>query len=277
MKGAIELQGCEALRDVTRGKDLCFQICYPKEPSKRKYFLLAKNRQDLQRWIKKINQVIQQHAAHFDKFKQGSCFLTSFQPHNSQALPVRRPSGATPLSLRPESDQKRCTSLPVLPLYRYASGTNIQDDEVPARALSDFVHEKKVFDGDESGEGEREADECSLSVERKEMREEEFKWKEANKDSKRQLKPLIVINGHRGIEQAEVAAKEDIPLPPSLESDGESESNENAGNISQEQAVAREQRSATEDIISSASAANVEESRDPEELDEKYQRFVISF
>jgi hypothetical protein len=36
VKGVIELAGADVLRDVTRGKELCFQISYPRHPHKRR-------------------------------------------------------------------------------------------------------------------------------------------------------------------------------------------------------------------------------------------------
>jgi len=58
IKGVIELEGADVLRDVTRGKDLCFQISYPRRPTKRRFLLYAENKRDLQLWLKALT-----HAA----------------------------------------------------------------------------------------------------------------------------------------------------------------------------------------------------------------------
>eukprot|EP00005_Dracoamoeba_jomungandri_P002422 CAMPEP_0174250428 /NCGR_PEP_ID=MMETSP0439-20130205/601_1 /TAXON_ID=0 /ORGANISM="Stereomyxa ramosa, Strain Chinc5" /LENGTH=657 /DNA_ID=CAMNT_0015330493 /DNA_START=122 /DNA_END=2095 /DNA_ORIENTATION=- len=54
-QGVIDLMGCEAVRDVTRGKKHCFQIYKMKKKNQRKYIMYAADESIMKEWIKEIN------------------------------------------------------------------------------------------------------------------------------------------------------------------------------------------------------------------------------
>lgn len=66
-KGVFPLAGCEAMRDMTRGKKHCFQISRKKlddddADTARVFILYGKKEDNIKAWIKAINNAVNHHS-----------------------------------------------------------------------------------------------------------------------------------------------------------------------------------------------------------------------